>query len=219
MEIDATPETIEWARKLIERQTSQLGRLVDDLLDISRVNTGKIVLRNEALDLREVVAAAEEATRSLINEHGHDFSISVPNEPVWVHGDRVRLVQTLVNLLSNAAKYTPASGKIFLGLATTGDTAHVVVRDNGMGIEAMASQSVRSVYAGRRRTERAKGIPNRFEPGQKLIAPRGSVAKAPDRSRQRVCRTLPLRADIRACAEPAPKAASPRQRLSPYRRR
>jgi PAS domain S-box-containing protein len=214
MEIHATPETMEWARKLIERQTTQLGRLVDDLLDISRVNTGKIVLRNETFDLREVVHAAEEAMRSLINEHGHIFSISVPNEPVWVHGDRVRLVQTVVNLLSNAAKYTQDSGKIFLGLATAGDTAHIVVRDNGMGIPKQWLPRVFDLFsqvdARAERTEGGLGIGLSLV--KELIALHGGTVEAisagPGQGSEFVV-TLPLRADIRACApEPALKAVS-----------
>jgi CheY-like chemotaxis protein/two-component sensor histidine kinase len=111
-----------------------LKRLVDDLLDVSRINTGRIRLQKEYLDLREVVELAVEATRSLTEERGHAVRATVPSEPVWVLADRVRMEQLLVNLMTNAAKYTDEGGTIEVALAPHDGEAVIRVSDNGIGI-------------------------------------------------------------------------------------
>jgi signal transduction histidine kinase/DNA-binding response OmpR family regulator len=128
------PSEIEWARDVIDRQVNHLVRLVDDLLDISRITLGKIRLKLEQLDATTLVAAAIEISRPLIETNSHKLSLSLPDEPIMLAGDRARLTQVLSNLLNNAAKYTPPRGEIFLSLEQVGEEAIFRVRDTGVGI-------------------------------------------------------------------------------------
>jgi signal transduction histidine kinase/DNA-binding response OmpR family regulator len=127
-------DELEWANDVIARQVEQMVRLVDDLLDISRISGGKIHLREECVDAAAVVARAVETSRPLIDEREHEFSVVLPASPVSVKGDMVRLAQVLSNLLNNAAKYTGRAGKISLVVDREGDEVLFRVRDNGIGI-------------------------------------------------------------------------------------
>jgi PAS domain S-box-containing protein len=122
------------ARTIIERQVGQLAHLVDDLLEVSRVTTGRIHLQQELLDLRAVVERAVETVRPLIGRHQHILTVRLPPEPVWLNGDALRLEQVVVNLLNNAAKYSQDKGAIWLGLQQDRDEAVLRVRDAGVGI-------------------------------------------------------------------------------------
>jgi PAS domain S-box-containing protein len=122
------------AREMMERQLHHLIRLVDDLLDVSRIMRGKIELRIERLDAREVVGRAVETAQPVLDAHGHDIDISLPDKPLWLNGDSVRLTQVVANLLNNAAKYTPTPGRIRLALEQAGDQALIRVKDSGIGI-------------------------------------------------------------------------------------
>src|SRR5262249_55270135 len=104
------------ARGMIKRQVQHLVRLVDDLLDISRITRGKIQLRTEQVDVETVVGRAVEVSRPLLEARGHQFTVSLPKEPLWVHADIVRLAQVLTNLLNNAAKYTEENGQVSLSV-------------------------------------------------------------------------------------------------------
>lgn len=119
---------------VIERQVSHLSRLVDDLLDVSRIATGKVMLNFESVSLCSVLSDAVEVSRPLIDKAGHDFRESFPAAAVCVLGDRTRLAQVFSNLLNNAAKYTPPGGAIELTAQVDGDDAVVRVADNGIGI-------------------------------------------------------------------------------------
>jgi signal transduction histidine kinase/DNA-binding response OmpR family regulator len=130
------PSDIEWARDVIDRQVNHLIRLVDDLLDISRITLGKIRLQQETVNASELVTAAVEISRPLIEKSQHDLSVSVPDEPIALFADRARLTQVLSNLLNNAAKYTPPGGRVSLSLEQEGDQAVFRVRDTGIGIPA-----------------------------------------------------------------------------------
>jgi two-component system CheB/CheR fusion protein len=127
---------IERAKDMLDRQVDQLVRLVDDLLDVSRVTRGKIQLRRERLGLSKVIGSAVETARPLIDALGHELTVCLPEEPVYVEGDAVRLTQVLANLLNNAAKYTERGGHVELSAAVEGGTAVVRVRDDGIGIGA-----------------------------------------------------------------------------------
>ena len=130
-------ETLTFTREVMERQVQSLVRLVDDLLDVSRIMRGKVELRKERLELTAVVARAVETARPLIDAQGHELSVNLPAEPVWLEADAVRLAQVLANLLNNAAKYTPESGHIRLSAETEGrDKIILRVRDTGIGIRA-----------------------------------------------------------------------------------
>lgn len=122
------------ARTVIERQVSHLVRLVDDLLDVSRVSHGKVGLRPERVELASIVESALEAARPLLVSRGHTLHVTVPETPVFVHGDPVRLAQILTNLLSNAASYTDPGGTVRVEAAREGGMIVVRVVDSGIGI-------------------------------------------------------------------------------------
>lgn len=120
--------------QIIQRQTQQTSRLLDDLLDISRIAQGKIELRRQPIDLRTTTEAAIEAARSIISHHNHQLAIDIPDESIWIEGDSARLQQIQVNLLVNAAKYTHDGGEIGLELSQDDGQATIRVRDNGIGM-------------------------------------------------------------------------------------
>jgi len=121
-------------REIIERQTSQLVRLLDDLLDVSRIASGKIVLRKDRVSLALAVSTAIESVRPLIDSRGHDLLVHLPDEPLHVYGDVTRLAQIIANLLSNASKYTERGGRIALTVSREDGSALVRVRDSGIGL-------------------------------------------------------------------------------------
>ncbi len=125
------------ATQVIDRQVSHMARLTDDLLDVSRIARGKVRLREEALDVAEIVWQTTEDYRpTLETDSGLALTLSVPGEPVWVKGDAVRLAQAVGNLLHNAGKFTDAGGRVEVGLAATAKEAVVTVRDDGRGMSA-----------------------------------------------------------------------------------
>ena len=121
-------------RQMMSRQVVQLVRLIDDLLDLSRIATGKVVLQRDRLDLRTVVSSAIEACQPGIDHAHHQLTVQLPDEPVWAVGDAARLSQVLSNLVNNAVKYTPENGKIAVTLRTVAEQAELQVEDNGAGI-------------------------------------------------------------------------------------
>jgi PAS domain S-box-containing protein len=125
---------LQWARDVIDRQTQQLARLVDDLLDISRITRGKVQLKKQVLDLTDVVRCAVETARPLIEEQHHRLTVSVPPQAVLLEADPTRLEQILANLLNNAAKYTEPHGHIALAVEPGETDVAVRVRDDGVGI-------------------------------------------------------------------------------------
>ncbi len=126
--------TLERSRDMMERQVQHLVRLVDDLLDVSRVMRGKIVLRKEPVELASVLARAVETAQPLIEAQRHELTVEIPPEPLPVEADPVRLSQVVANLLANAAKYTDRGGRIELTARRHGDQAVLRVRDTGIGI-------------------------------------------------------------------------------------
>ncbi|MGV3484648.1 MAG: ATP-binding protein, partial [Planctomycetaceae bacterium] len=130
--IDA--EIVEHSREIMERQVHHLVRLVDDLLDVSRVMRGKIELRKERIELATVLARAVETVQPLVDAQGHELTVCLPNESLLLDADPVRVAQIVGNLLTNAAKYTEANGRIWLTAEREGDVAVLRVRDNGIGI-------------------------------------------------------------------------------------
>ena len=126
--------TVRQAHEMIERQVHALVRLVDDLLDVARVMRGKIELRKEHVELATVVARAVETAQPLIDVQGHRLELSVPQESLLVDADPVRLAQVIANLLTNAAKYTEANGRISLSATRRDGEVVLRIRDNGIGI-------------------------------------------------------------------------------------
>jgi signal transduction histidine kinase/ActR/RegA family two-component response regulator len=120
--------------EMMERQVDHMVRLVDDLLEVSRITRGKIELRREPVEIAAVLRVAVETARPLMDAAGHELAISLPPEPLTVNGDRVRLAQVFSNLLNNAAKYTDRGGHVHLVCKRDGDAVTVAVRDDGRGI-------------------------------------------------------------------------------------
>lgn len=135
------------ARDSIERQFRHLVRLVDDLLDISRITRGKIQLRKKRVVLAEVVRSAIETSRPSMERYGHELTVTLPADPVWLVADSTRLAQAVANLLNNAAKYTPAGGRIMIDAERDGETVALKVQDNGIGIRAEALPQVFDLFA------------------------------------------------------------------------
>jgi PAS domain S-box-containing protein len=123
------------ARGMMERQLRHMVRLVDDLLDLSRISAGKVELRCADVELTSVVDAALEATRSIVDAAGHELIVHEPPQPLWVHADAARLSQVVSNLVNNAAKYTPDRGTIRVQICAEQGCALVRVSDTGVGIE------------------------------------------------------------------------------------
>ena len=133
---DDLDPSINEMRHIMENQVAQIERLVDDLLQVSRIDRGKLELRRELVDLSAVVASAVEASRPMIDAAGHELTVSLPAEMVFVKADACRLTQVLCNLLNNSAKYTPHGGRIWLTAYSEDGNAVVSVRDTGFGIAA-----------------------------------------------------------------------------------
>jgi PAS domain S-box-containing protein len=127
-------EAVDEARDVMDRQLGQMVRLIDDLLDVSRISRGKIDLRKEQVNLLDVIRNAIETSRPLIDESGHKFTVSVPHTPLIVLADETRLSQVFANLLNNAAKYTDRNGHIRLIVEYENGSAIVSIRDDGVGI-------------------------------------------------------------------------------------
>jgi PAS domain S-box-containing protein len=138
---------IEQAGNIIDRQVGVMARLVDDLLDISRITKGKLRLTKEPVELRVVVNHAAETVRPLMNARKHEFSVSLPTQPVWVEADPARMEQVVVNLLDNAAKYTDPGGLIRVTIQREGDDAVIRVRDNGLGIAPQQLPHIFELFA------------------------------------------------------------------------
>jgi signal transduction histidine kinase/ActR/RegA family two-component response regulator len=124
------------ARGVMERQLGQMVRLIDDLLDVARITQNKLILRKERIELTTALQAALEATRPLIEEAGHELTVELPAEPVYLEADSVRVAQIFTNLLNNAAKFTARGGHIWLTAAHQANEVQVSVRDTGIGIAA-----------------------------------------------------------------------------------
>jgi signal transduction histidine kinase/CheY-like chemotaxis protein len=123
-----------WARDVVDHQVRQMAQLVDDLLEISRVTSGKVRLQKEVVDVATIVAYATETSRPVLEAHHHRLSIALPADTVYIDADPLRMAQVLSNLLNNAAKYTNTGGQIRLAAASEGAEVVFRVRDNGIGI-------------------------------------------------------------------------------------
>jgi PAS domain S-box-containing protein len=143
----AKEPAVERIIEMMDRQMTHMVRLVDDLLDISRISRGKLELRRENVALDDVVANAVEATHPLMSEHGHELHIEVRVPGLYVYGDPNRLAQVLANLLSNGAKYTERGGRIALTLTRDGDQALITVSDTGVGIPEQALERVFEMFS------------------------------------------------------------------------
>jgi len=152
------PQQQQKVLQIVERQAQQMARLLDDLLEASRITQDKIELRRSVLDLRTVLRDAADAVRGLMDARGLVFSVELDPEPLYVDGDAARLQQVSVNLLSNAAKYTPRGGHVALRAKRQGDEATIIVSDDGLGIPKEMLESAFELFVQSRRTlDRAEG--------------------------------------------------------------
>ena len=156
---DCDPQTLRDTRDMMDRQLQQMVRLVDDLLDVSRITRNRIELRQEPTRLSATVQSAVEISRELIDKAGHTLSVRLPDEPVWLQADATRLSQVFSNLLNNAAKYTENGGQILLSAeSVAGNRVRVRVQDNGTGIDAKTLPHVFELFTQEGRAlERAQG--------------------------------------------------------------
>lgn len=158
MKRDPASPTATQAREIMERQLSHMVRLIDDLLDVSRITLGRLQLKKENVELRTVIETAIEASKPAIEAGHHSLEVSVPEEKIWMYADPTRLSQTISNLLNNAAKYTPDHGRIELRARLTNTGLEVAVRDNGLGIPPEMKDQVFQLFGQINRTlDRAQG--------------------------------------------------------------
>ena len=145
-------------RDLIDRQVSHLTHLVDDLLDVSRINNGKIRLQKEPLELRNIINQAVETVRPQVGKRSEALTTSIPEEKLWIDGDRTRVVQVIANLLDNALKYSGDDATVALTVARAGEWAEIRVRDDGIGITAELLPRVFDLFQQAERTlDRSQG--------------------------------------------------------------
>jgi signal transduction histidine kinase len=153
----AGPE-LQWSREVIDRQVGHLTRLIDDLLDVNRITRGTLELRKDEAELSQVLQEAVESSRPLIDRHGHQLILSLPDEPIHLEADLIRLVQVFTNLLNNATKYTPQGGQISLSAERDGSELRVRVRDTGIGVAPdQLPRLFEMFYQADRSLERAQG--------------------------------------------------------------
>jgi two-component system CheB/CheR fusion protein len=219
------PSVIGRSRDVVQRQVSQLSRIVEDLIDVSRIVEKKIQLRKERVALGPIVETALETTRSAIEAYGHRLSVALPSEPLYLDADPVRISQILINLLNNASKYTEPGGQIWLQVERADDTDHpggaaatdqdevvMRVRDSGIGIRADLLPRVFEMFTqGDHSLERSRGgLGIGLTLVRSLVQMHGgsveALSEGPGRGSEFVVR-LPLADD--AAPEPAAKAAAP----------
>ena len=156
------PQTVAQSCAIMERQLAQMVRLVDDLLDLSRITRSRLELRRERAELSAILTSAIETSRPLIEESRHELVVSLPDRPVYLDADVTRLAQVFSNLLNNGAKYTPPGGKIWLAAQVEAGQIVVRVRDTGIGIAADSLPRVFAMFAqvdnSRERTQGGLGI-------------------------------------------------------------
>jgi len=148
---------LESTRDLLDRQVTHLVRLVDDLLDVSRLTSGKIELRRRRTDLVALIEQALENTRPVLDERGHELRIELAGEPLWLEADEPRMLQALENVLLNAIKFTPPAGTIAISAQRCGAKALIRVRDSGVGIAPDALERIFELFAQEQEGVRSQG--------------------------------------------------------------
>ncbi len=216
-------ETARQSRDVMERQLQHLVRLVDDLLDVSRVMRGKIELRREPIELATVVARAVETAQSLIQAHGHRLDVSVPNDSLLLDADPIRLAQVISNLVTNAAKYTQDNGHIWVTAHREGNHAVLQVRDNGIGIAQDMLPHVFELFvqADQSSSKAQGGLGIGLTIVKNLVEMHGGFVRAHSAGLGQGCEfevTLPLLLSNRRQSIPVPQEQSPERSRSPGHR-
>jgi CheY-like chemotaxis protein len=190
---------------MMERQLGHLVRLVDDLLEMSRINQGALELRRDRVTLATVVSGAVEQSEPLIREAGHRLEVEVPQVPIWIDGDPVRLGQIVSNLLSNAARYTERGGRIWLRAEVHRDQVDVSVRDTGIGFTPDAAAGIFELF---QRGSHSKGLGIGLTIARRLAEMHGGTIRASSEGPGRgACFTLelPISAAPEVAPEPQPR--------------
>ncbi|HSC65713.1 MAG TPA: ATP-binding protein [Caldimonas sp.] len=206
-------------RLIIERQVAHLSRMVDDLLDVARITSGKIELRRERLDLRDVVARALELTAPALHGRRRPPEVTGTTSPVWVNGDPIRLTQVICNLITNAVKFSASDQRIGIVIARQGDTALLCVENEGVGIPAeLAPRIFERFVQGEQPMQRASGgLGLGLAIAKNLVELHGgtiAVESAGPGHGARFTVTLPI---VEAAASPAPSVAATAVAAAPAR--
>jgi CheY-like chemotaxis protein len=157
LKLEEAPDDAGWAMAVLERQVKIFARLVDDLLDVARLTSGKIELRKETIDAARVIHQAADAVTPLIEARKHRMTISLPAAALMVNADPVRLEQMVTNLLANAAKYTPEGGTVAVAAAHNDGVVMITVRDDGLGIDPAKLPRMFELFAQGEQTELHSG--------------------------------------------------------------
>jgi signal transduction histidine kinase/ActR/RegA family two-component response regulator len=213
------PDTTRLARGIMERQVDQMVRLIDDLLDVSRVSRGKITLTRETLELRSIVMDALEVCRPVVGASSHQLSVTLPDQPVRIEGDRTRLVQVMCNLISNAAKYTSPGGRITVEARLEGADVVISVADNGVGIPANMLAKVFDLFT------QVEGTLERSQGGlgigltlvKRLVELHGGTVQASSDGAWRGSRFVVRLPRVLRVAPLLPASSSPGLRVRPHR--
>ena len=171
----------ERVREMMQRQVMHLNRLVDDLLEISRISRGKIELKKEFINLADVIRHATETSKSLIDAGGHTFKVQLPNEPIFIHGDLIRLSQVFTNLINNAAKFTPVPGTITLTAEANVTSVVVSLSDTGVGLSAEMLKHVFEMFVQVRTKSQQDGLGIGLSLAQSLVSMHGGSIEAQSR--------------------------------------
>ena len=195
--VDSNPMSLPHARAIIERQLAQLVRLVDDLLDVSRISRGTLELKRGPIDLRAAVASAVESVRPLVDSARHELRVHMPRTPIPLHGDHARLAQALANVLTNAAQYTNAGGHIDVLVESNGRDARIRIADDGIGLDGNFLPRVFDMFTqGEQRSgEPRRGLGIGLAVARRLIELHGGAITAASPGRDRGSEfvvTLPL---------------------------
>jgi len=202
---------VEHARDLMERQVRHMVRLIDDLLDVSRITSGKVTLRKELVDLDSIVASAVETTRPLFESRRHVLAVSLPPEGVWLEADPTRLAEVVANLLDNAAKYMGEGGRVWLTAQRRGDELVLEVRDTGRGMSADVLAHAFDLFTqGERTLDRAEsGLGIGLTVVRSLVELHGGQVRAESEG--------PGRGSVFTVTLPAPRVVDPPRVVTPRR--
>jgi len=199
------------ARAIIDRQVRQMVRLVDDLLDVSRITTGKLALRRESVELRAVASSALEAVEPLVRQRGHTLAADLPPPGIRLNADPTRLAQVLLNLLNNAAKFTPPGGRIEFSAGIRDGELVARVSDNGIGIAPQMLAEIFEMFAqadlSLERTTGGLGVG--LSLSRRLVELHGGTLEAASEGLGRGARFVVRMPVVEAAASGAPASASP----------